>query len=83
VCTNVLSLSLSLSLSLFRVKMCSDDLKNHLEGMIDAVFGPVEKRWIDAYFPFTGFFFFSVVGLFLSLVALCLSMRSSEPLRRG
>ena len=39
-----------------RVKMCSDDLKNHLEGMIDAVFGPVEKRWIDAYFPFTGLF---------------------------
>ncbi len=21
--------------------------------MIDAVFGKVEKRWIDAYFPFT------------------------------
>ena len=34
--------------------MCSDDLKSHLEGMIDAVFGPVEKKWVDAYFPFTG-----------------------------
>ena len=21
--------------------------------MIDAVFGPVEKKWVDAYFPFT------------------------------
>eukprot|EP00968_Pinguiococcus_pyrenoidosus_P002946 scaffold172_cov254-Pinguiococcus_pyrenoidosus.AAC.20 len=29
------------------------DLKDALEGMVDAVFGPVEKRWIDAYFPFT------------------------------
>jgi len=35
------------------VQMCSDDLKSHLEGMIDAVFGPVEKKWVDAYFPFT------------------------------
>ena len=24
------------------------------QGMIDAVFGPVEKKWVDAYFPFTG-----------------------------
>jgi len=29
------------------------DLKDALEGMVDAVFGPVEKRWVDAYFPFT------------------------------
>ncbi|EKX42167.1 hypothetical protein GUITHDRAFT_74102, partial [Guillardia theta CCMP2712] len=35
------------------VKMCSEDLKDHLEGMVDAIFGPVEKRWVDAYFPFT------------------------------
>jgi len=35
------------------VQMCSEDLKSHLEGMIDAVFGPVEKKWVEAYFPFT------------------------------
>ena len=28
------------------VKLCSDDLKSHLEGMIDAVFGPVEKKFV-------------------------------------
>mmetsp|Transcript_3203 Transcript_3203/g.7591 ORF Transcript_3203/g.7591 Transcript_3203/m.7591 type:complete len:441 (+) Transcript_3203:115-1437(+) len=35
------------------VEMCSTDLKDHLEGMVDAIFGPVEKRWVEAYFPFT------------------------------
>mmetsp|Transcript_20255 Transcript_20255/g.46726 ORF Transcript_20255/g.46726 Transcript_20255/m.46726 type:complete len:425 (+) Transcript_20255:122-1396(+) len=34
-------------------QMCVDDLKSYLEGMIDEIFGPVEKRWVDAYFPFT------------------------------
>lgn len=34
-------------------KEVEEDLKDALEGMVDAVFGPVEKRWIDAYFPFT------------------------------
>jgi phenylalanyl-tRNA synthetase alpha chain len=29
------------------------DLKNALEGMVDRLFGKVEKRWVDAYFPFT------------------------------
>ena len=29
------------------------DLKKTLEGMCDELFGPVEKRWIDEYFPFT------------------------------
>ena len=30
------------------MRVCSEDLKSYLEGMIDAVFGPVQKRWIDA-----------------------------------
>lgn len=30
-----------------------DHLKASLEGMVDGVFGPVEKRWVDAHFPFT------------------------------
>jgi phenylalanyl-tRNA synthetase alpha chain len=29
------------------------DLKKTLEGLCDHLFGPVEKRWIDEYFPFT------------------------------
>lgn len=29
------------------------DLKNGLEGMVAALFGNVEMRWVDAYFPFT------------------------------
>jgi hypothetical protein len=31
-------------------KMCVEDLKSYLEGMIDSIFGPVQKRWIEAYF---------------------------------
>mmetsp|Transcript_116646 Transcript_116646/g.212164 ORF Transcript_116646/g.212164 Transcript_116646/m.212164 type:complete len:614 (+) Transcript_116646:88-1929(+) len=34
-------------------KLIADDLKKTLEGMCDVLFGPVEKRWIDEYFPFT------------------------------
>jgi len=34
-------------------KAIADDLKKTLEGLCDALFGPVEKRWIDEYFPFT------------------------------
>jgi len=34
-------------------KLVADDLKKTLEGMCDELFGPVEKRWIDEYFPFT------------------------------
>lgn len=30
-----------------------EDLKTHLSGMIQKIFGNVEMRWIDAYFPFT------------------------------
>ena len=29
------------------------DLKKTLEGLCDHLFGPVEKRWVDEYFPFT------------------------------
>lgn len=34
-------------------KVVQEDLKSHLEGLVDALFGPVEKRWVEAYFPFT------------------------------
>lgn len=34
-------------------KLIADDLKKTLEGLCDHLFGPVEKRWIDEYFPFT------------------------------
>lgn len=29
------------------------DLKNTLEGLMDHLFGPVEKKWSEDYFPFT------------------------------
>jgi len=34
-------------------KLIAADLKATLEGLCDELFGPVEKRWIDEYFPFT------------------------------
>jgi len=34
-------------------KLIAADLKKTLEGLCDELFGPVEKRWIDEYFPFT------------------------------
>jgi len=34
-------------------ELVAADLKKTLEGMCDKLFGPVEKRWIDEYFPFT------------------------------
>mmetsp|Transcript_33538 Transcript_33538/g.99935 ORF Transcript_33538/g.99935 Transcript_33538/m.99935 type:complete len:433 (-) Transcript_33538:452-1750(-) len=34
-------------------KMIGDDLKKTLEGLMDHLFGPCEKRWADDYFPFT------------------------------
>jgi len=34
-------------------KMVADDLKATLEGLMDHLFGPVEKRWAEDYFPFT------------------------------
>jgi phenylalanyl-tRNA synthetase alpha chain len=30
-----------------------EDLQHTLEGLTDHLFGNVEKRWVDAYFPFT------------------------------
>lgn len=30
-----------------------NDMKKHIEGMVDSLFGKVEKRWVEAYFPFT------------------------------
>ena len=32
---------------------CEQELKNALEGLAKELFGEVEMRWIDAYFPFT------------------------------
>lgn len=29
------------------------DLKRGLEGLATSLFGDVEMRWVDAYFPFT------------------------------
>eukprot|EP00617_Octactis_speculum_P021109 CAMPEP_0185766504 /NCGR_PEP_ID=MMETSP1174-20130828/37913_1 /TAXON_ID=35687 /ORGANISM="Dictyocha speculum, Strain CCMP1381" /LENGTH=378 /DNA_ID=CAMNT_0028450223 /DNA_START=242 /DNA_END=1378 /DNA_ORIENTATION=+ len=34
-------------------KLIAEDLKATLEGLVDHLFGPVEKRWADDYFPFT------------------------------
>lgn len=36
-----------------KVKLVENDLKNGLEGMARELFGDVEMRWVDAYFPFT------------------------------
>lgn len=34
-------------------KAVEEDLKGTLEGLATHLFGQVEKRWVDAYFPFT------------------------------
>merc|ERR1712176_452768 len=34
-------------------KAIADDLKKTLEGLMDHLFGPVEKKWSTDYFPFT------------------------------
>ena len=34
-------------------KMVGEDLKATLEGLMDHLFGPVEKKWSEDYFPFT------------------------------
>ncbi len=36
-----------------RVAFVKQDLQDHLQGMITAIFGKVEVKWVDAYFPFT------------------------------
>ena len=35
------------------VEQTVDDLKRTLEKISDDLFGVCEKRWVDAYFPFT------------------------------
>jgi phenylalanyl-tRNA synthetase alpha chain len=35
------------------VSIVQRSLKTTLEGMVEAIFGKVEMRWVDAYFPFT------------------------------
>lgn len=35
------------------VKVVEKDLKDALEGMVVTLFGDVERRWVDTYFPFT------------------------------
>ena len=35
------------------MKEVEKDLKDALEGMVVALFGDVERRWVDTYFPFT------------------------------
>ena len=34
-------------------QLVADELKKTLEGLVDELFGPVEKQWRDDYFPFT------------------------------
>eukprot|EP00903_Cladosiphon_okamuranus_P019905 g18294.t1 len=36
-----------------RKEIASQDLKRGLEGLATSLFGDVEMRWVDAYFPFT------------------------------
>ena len=36
-----------------KMEMASKDLKFGLEGLATNLFGDVEMRWVDAYFPFT------------------------------
>lgn len=35
------------------VQVCKEDLMESLDGLAKHIFGNVETRWIDAYFPFT------------------------------
>lgn len=36
-----------------RKEIAFKDLKMNLEGLARSLFGDVEMRWVDAYFPFT------------------------------
>jgi phenylalanyl-tRNA synthetase alpha chain len=36
-----------------QIAFMEQDLKQGLEGLANHLFGPVEQRWVDAYFPFT------------------------------
>jgi phenylalanyl-tRNA synthetase alpha chain len=35
------------------VEYVLEDMKKAIEGMVHELFGKVEMRWVDAYFPFT------------------------------
>lgn len=35
------------------VKIVQEDLRETMEGLVKYLFGEVQMRWIDAYFPFT------------------------------
>eukprot|EP00055_Hartaetosiga_balthica_P001610 m.138480 g.138480 ORF g.138480 m.138480 type:complete len:443 (+) comp15061_c0_seq1:128-1456(+) len=39
--------------TLTSAQFVGNHLKNTLEGLVDDLFGPVEKRWVECYFPFT------------------------------
>ena len=30
-----------------------DDLRETMENLVENLFGKIEKKWVDAYFPFT------------------------------
>lgn len=34
-------------------ELVKEELKKVLEGMVTELFGKVEMRWVEAYFPFT------------------------------
>lgn len=36
-----------------KVAIVREELKKTLEGLVATLFGQVEMRWVDAYFPFT------------------------------
>lgn len=36
-----------------KVELVRDELKKTLEGLVAELFGDVEMRWVEAYFPFT------------------------------
>lgn len=36
-----------------KVAIVEAELKKVLEGLVATLFGKVEMRWVDAYFPFT------------------------------
>lgn len=36
-----------------KIAFVKEELKKTLEGMVVELFGDVEMRWVEAYFPFT------------------------------
>jgi phenylalanyl-tRNA synthetase alpha chain len=35
------------------IEVIKEDMKNTLENLVEYLFGKVQKRWVDATFPFT------------------------------